>query len=139
MTFLVQVAPPSNDTPSNSPLGMSGSVAMATMLFGLVGLTAMASSASFPGFLLISMFAGMDRTAAAVGAASNSAKASAARDEGIKLRSIGARMTSPSSIHPTKGVILGQPFTRAESTGECRARPGKPRSVVAHPADDPPI
>jgi hypothetical protein len=97
MTFLVQVAPPSNDTPSNSPLGMSGSVAMATMLFGLVGLTAMASSASFPGFLLISMFAGMDRTAAAVGAASNSAKASAAKDEGTKLRSIGARMASPSS------------------------------------------
>src|SRR5215217_4510606 len=103
MTFLVQVAPASNDTPSNRPLGTSGSVAMVTMLFGLVGLTAIASSASFPGFLLISMFAGMDRTAAAVGAASNSAKASAASNEGMKLRSIGARMASPSPIHLHEG------------------------------------
>src|SRR5215213_7099133 len=140
MTFLVQVAPPSNDTPSNRPLGTSGSVAIVTMLFGLVGLTAIASSASFPGLALVLIFAGIGRTAAAAGTTSSNAKASAASDEGMKLRSIGARMASPSSIHLHEGGDSRLTSNRAESTSGRRPTPGKPRSSHGTPlANDPPV
>src|SRR5919204_620095 len=42
MTLRVHVLPPSNDTASRSPATTSGRVAMVTMLFGFVGLIAMA-------------------------------------------------------------------------------------------------
>src|SRR5919198_388573 len=54
----VQVWPPSNETPSNSPLTGPGSVDIATMFDGLAGLMAMASSASLPGRWLMLKLAG---------------------------------------------------------------------------------
>src|SRR5512140_3440211 len=54
----VQVWPPSNVTPRNIPLAPSWMLVKTTMLLGLVGLTAMASSDSWPLRMLTSMFGG---------------------------------------------------------------------------------
>src|SRR5579859_112112 len=84
MTCRVQLLPPSNDTPSNRPLGASDRVDMATMFAGFVGLMAMAFSASLPGMALTSKFGGVGLAepgaadaAGAIIAASRAAAASA--------------------------------------------------------------
>src|SRR6266516_6171896 len=74
ISFLVQVAPPSKLTPSNSPAAGCSTFVTITMLFGLVGLTATVSSDSFPGRWLTSTFVG-------IGASCNRLLAPAAADE----------------------------------------------------------
>src|SRR5712691_1605518 len=90
MTCRVQFLPPSDDTPSNSPLGTSGSVDRVTMFDGLVGLMAIASSASLPGMTLASKFGGGWPAAAAdpAGAiiAASSATAAQAGAEASRTR-----------------------------------------------------
>src|SRR5262249_23472814 len=90
MTWRVQVLPPSNDTPSNSPLTTSGSVDMATTFDGSVGLMAMASSASLPCIALTSKFGGIGCTAAPAGTVSEPSNAIAASTgmERARIRSI---------------------------------------------------
>src|SRR6266568_3631289 len=78
MTCRVQVLPPSDDTPSNSPLGTSGNVDIVTMFDGLVGLMAIASSASLPCMTLASKFGG-GLGAAAAGATMDASSATAAK------------------------------------------------------------
>src|SRR5438552_12287010 len=94
MTCLVQVAPPSDEMPSNSPLTTAGRVDMVTMFCGFVGLMAMASSASLPGMALASKFGGIGGEAAPAGMAIASATANATTvaDELVRIRSLGPRM-----------------------------------------------
>jgi hypothetical protein len=88
MSCRVQLFPPSNDTPSNSPLTTSGSVAVVTMFDGSAGLTAIASSASLPCATLESKFCGIGETAAPAGADTDasSPKTTKAGIEAVKIR-----------------------------------------------------
>src|SRR5712692_4831843 len=56
---LVHVLPPSKVTPANIPAAGNSTLVTITMFFGLVGVTAMASSDSLPGRWLTSMFVGV--------------------------------------------------------------------------------
>src|SRR6266581_2394603 len=75
---LLNLGPPSVDTPSNRPLGTSGSVDIVTMFDRLVGLMAIASSASLPCMTLASKFGG-GLGAAAAGATMDASSATAAK------------------------------------------------------------
>src|SRR5215475_16006078 len=90
MTRRIQVFPPSKETPSNSPLTTSGRVDMVTMLDGLTGLMAIASSASLHGMALESKLGGAGWAAASTGRATDASTATAtqAGAEAVKIRSI---------------------------------------------------
>src|SRR6266702_3262748 len=90
MTRRVQLFPPSNDTPSNRPLGTSGRVDMVTMFEGSVGLMAIASSASLPCKTLASKFAGGGGAAEADGAIIAASRDAAAKAgaETVRIRAM---------------------------------------------------
>ena len=96
MICRVQVRPPSNETPSNNPTTPIGRTDMATMFEGFVGLTAMASSASFPPRALTLTFVGIWVCAAPAGMPRET---NTARDNDamLKTRNVRVRMTPPSS------------------------------------------
>src|SRR5512132_431822 len=77
MICLVHVWPPSNETPSTSPADRGSEIAIATTLFGFVGFTATASSASLPARTLTSTFVGA--TVAAVGGTATATTTARAR------------------------------------------------------------
>src|SRR2546427_4902166 len=72
--------------PTARPAGTSGSVDMATMFCGFVGLMAMASSASLPCIAVTSTFGGMKRLAPLTGRASAGTNASMSRLTNTALR-----------------------------------------------------
>src|SRR5437870_10944279 len=76
ITCLVHVWPALKETPTARPLTTSGSVDIATTLEGLVGLTAIACSASFPGIAVTLKFESGAAAVASVAVARAPAKAS---------------------------------------------------------------
>src|SRR6266540_81578 len=97
MTCLVQVAPASKETPSNSPTTPTGRVDIATMFEGFVGLMAMASSASFPSRALTLRFVGI-WMAPRAGIPKETSKARVRKNEELMvICSLRVRMTPPSS------------------------------------------
>src|SRR5439155_27346688 len=97
MICLVQVRPPSNETPSNNPTTPTGRTDIATMFEGFVGLTAMASSASFPARALTLMFAGACGAAPAGMPNETSRARTRNHVELVIVRTVRLRMT-PSSL-----------------------------------------
>src|SRR6058998_2013751 len=94
MICRVQVRPPSNETPSNNPTTPMGRTDIATMFEGFVGLTAMASSASFPPRALTLTFVGIWVCAAPAGMPRETSRA---RDNDEMLtRNVRVRMIPPS-------------------------------------------
>src|SRR5262245_38592591 len=80
MNCWVQVAPPSKEMPSKRPTAAdSTSVDIVTILEGLVGLTAMACSASFPDRRLTSTFVGICAEAGALGMTTENSNAATIR------------------------------------------------------------
>src|SRR5207249_2513986 len=101
MSWRVQVAPPSKEIPSNSPARTGeGSVDIVTMFDGLVGLMAMASSASLPCFALVSMFWGTEGWTAPAGTLIDATQASATTSDGTV------------TFRRTLGTIEAPPFVR---------------------------
>src|SRR5215510_239628 len=104
MTRRDHVCPPSKVTPTARPATTSGKVDMATTLEGLVGLTAIASSASFPGMAVTLRFGVGAAAVASVAVARAPARASViVKDLFVKER---PRIFDSPSGYPREGAIV---------------------------------
>src|SRR6266566_4084352 len=127
----VHVWPPSKETPSNSPLTGPGSVDIATMFDGSVGLTAMASSASLPGRALMLTLAGCadaepagTMTASSVAATSSDTEREMIRDD-LGMAASFERLIDGTAILPRTSGLAHLPHRLLHTAGPGVAVPGK--------------
>jgi hypothetical protein len=106
ITRRAQVAPPSVETPTARPATTSGSVDIATTFEGLVGLTAIASSASLPGIAVTLKFEGG-------AAAASVAVANATANPRTSTEDVDAR-NRPLILPPSPRIEIGDPSSVAE-------------------------
>src|SRR5439155_11994118 len=102
ITRRVHVWPSLKDTPTASPATTSGSVDIATTFEGLVGLTAIACSASLPGMAVTLKFEG-GAAAASVAVANATANPSTIAED-VEMRNR-LRICSPLSLNPECGIV----------------------------------
>src|SRR5262249_48326216 len=135
ISFVVHVFPPSKLTPSSIPAAGKSTFETSTMLFGFVGLTAIASSDSFVCRWLMSTFVGID------GAAGRCAWPEAAKRnarQSVKQNATASRlgrMVSPSPelqqalrLHQRDGS--GWSYSDVGSSGESLGSSASPAGTV---------